>query len=98
MGIVYKRFLDGYPRVFCCKCKTHVSHSEALVSKAFQGHHGKAWLFDEVVNIIEGEPEDRPMTTGHHTVKDIYCTNCRELLGWKYERAEDESQKYKEGV
>ncbi|KAJ7533506.1 hypothetical protein O6H91_13G052400 [Diphasiastrum complanatum] len=35
--------------------------------------------------------------TGLHTVADISCTHCREVLGWKYERAYEASQKYKEG-
>lgn len=36
------------------------------------------------VNVIEGEPSDRPMTTGNHTVRDIYCCKCGITLGWKY--------------
>src|ERR1700742_3575650 len=36
------------------------------------------------VNVIEGEPNDRPMTTGNHTVRDIYCCKCGVTLGWKY--------------
>ena len=38
------------------------------------------------VNIIEGEPNDRQMTTGNHTVRDIYCCKCGTTLGWKYVR------------
>ena len=38
------------------------------------------------VNVIEGEPNDRPMTTGNHTVRDIYCCKCGTTLGWKYVR------------
>lgn len=53
------------------------------------------------------------MTTGNHTVRDIYCVKCGETLGWKYvcrsfcffvvsnssvqDRAYEQSQKYKEG-
>lgn len=36
------------------------------------------------VNVIEGEPSDRQMTTGNHTVRDIYCCKCGTILGWKY--------------
>lgn len=36
------------------------------------------------VNITEGEPCERAMTTGHHTVRDIYCCKCGSTLGWKY--------------
>ena len=36
------------------------------------------------VNIELGEPADRNMTTGLHTVRDIYCNKCGTTLGWKY--------------
>jgi hypothetical protein len=36
------------------------------------------------VNVVEGEPNDRQMTTGNHTVRDIYCCKCGTILGWKY--------------
>ncbi|OJT15988.1 Protein yippee-like [Trametes pubescens] len=49
------------------------------------------------VNVIEGEPNDRQMTTGNHTVRDIYCVKCGQTLGWKYDYAYEPSQKYKEG-
>ncbi|CAM9243401.1 unnamed protein product [Chrysoparadoxa australica] len=39
----------------------------------------------------------RTLTTGLHTVADIYCQGCQTLVGWKYENAYEESQKYKEG-
>jgi len=37
------------------------------------------------------------MTSGRHTVADIYCNCCQQLVGWKYESAYEKSQKYKEG-
>jgi hypothetical protein len=43
-----------------------------------------AYLCLSRVNVIEGEPNDRPMTTGNHTVRDIYCCKCNTTLGWKY--------------
>lgn len=30
------------------------------------------------------ESEDRLMRTGKHTVRDLYCGVCRQVLGWKY--------------
>ena len=36
------------------------------------------------VNVVEGKPCDRQMTTGNHTVRDIYCVKCGVTLGWKY--------------
>lgn len=38
------------------------------------------------VNVEEGEPSERQMTTGAHTVRDIYCVKCGTTLGWKYVR------------
>ena len=49
------------------------------------------------MNVVVGAKEVRQLMTGLHTVADIYCSDCREVLGWKYERAYEETQKYKEG-
>lgn len=67
------------------------------MSKAFQGRHGRAYLFSKVANVSLGVKEDRLLITGLHTVCDIYCVSCSALLGWKYETAYEQSQKYKEG-
>ena len=67
------------------------------MSKAYQGRHGRAYLFNNVVNVTLGPKEDRLLITGLHTVADIYCSCCQQVLGWKYEQAFEESQKYKEG-
>lgn len=63
----------------------------------FQGKSSRAFLFAHAMNIVIGPKEDRQLVTGLHTVADIYCCDCREVLGWKYERAFEVSQKYKEG-
>lgn len=39
----------------------------------------------------------RMLITGLHKVADIRCATCDNVLGWKYERAYEESQIYKEG-
>ncbi|CAJ0767606.1 14069_t:CDS:10, partial [Entrophospora sp. SA101] len=72
-------------------------YGNAAGKMAFQGQHGRAYLFDSVVNVEEGPSEDRQMTTGLHTVKDIFCSRCKVVLGWKYERAYEQTQRYKEG-
>ena len=36
------------------------------------------------INVHEGHCQDRQMTTGLHTVRDIYCSSCGRVLGWKY--------------
>ena len=63
----------------------------------FRGQHGKALLFENVVNIIAAEAVERSMTTGKHVVRDISCKQCKETLGWKYDKAYETTQKYKEG-
>lgn len=37
------------------------------------------------------------MTTGMHTTRVVYCVECCESLGWLYEAAFEDDQKYKEG-
>eukprot|EP00197_Chlamydomonas_leiostraca_P011386 CAMPEP_0202868878 /NCGR_PEP_ID=MMETSP1391-20130828/11275_1 /ASSEMBLY_ACC=CAM_ASM_000867 /TAXON_ID=1034604 /ORGANISM="Chlamydomonas leiostraca, Strain SAG 11-49" /LENGTH=86 /DNA_ID=CAMNT_0049549097 /DNA_START=207 /DNA_END=466 /DNA_ORIENTATION=+ len=65
--------------------------------RPFKGVTGGAYLFNNVVNVTLGPKEERVLITGLHTVADIYCMGCNTVLGWKYEHAFEESQKYKEG-
>ena len=37
------------------------------------------------------------MLTGRHMVRDVACKNCNTKLGWMYEFATEETQRYKEG-
>ncbi|KAI9096556.1 yippee zinc-binding/DNA-binding /Mis18, centromere assembly-domain-containing protein [Phlyctochytrium arcticum] len=105
MGIPHLRYLTPPPPhaphtktlYGCLNCHTHLTSSSSLVSKQFQGQTGAAYLFDKVVNVVEGGCEERRMTTGWHVVRDLGCTKCGGILGWKYEKAYEESQQYKEG-
>lgn len=58
---------------------------------------GRAYLFDQCVNIDTGPAEDRQLITGLHSVSDIFCKRCKTLIGWTYSKAYESSQKYKEG-
>lgn len=62
-----------------------------------QGRNGRAFLFSHAMNIVLGPKEDRQLLTGLHTVADISYLDCHQMLGWKYERAYEETQQYKEG-
>ncbi|KAI9155930.1 hypothetical protein H9P43_009040 [Blastocladiella emersonii ATCC 22665] len=101
MGRLHKRYLHApgaNNRIYgCSSCLTHLSTYDQIVSKQFQGQTGRAFLFGKVVNVAEGTCEDRQMTTGLHTVRDILCIGCGRVVGWKYEHAYEESQRYKEG-
>ncbi|KZV19869.1 protein yippee-like [Dorcoceras hygrometricum] len=96
MGRIFVVDLEG--RTYKCKfCKTHLALADDLVSRAFHCRRGKAYLFNNAVNITFGRHEERMMLSGTHTVADIFCCYCGQIVGWKYETAHENSQKYKEG-
>lgn len=96
MGRLFVITLEG--NIYTCKhCKTHLALSKDIFSKSFHCRYGKAYLFDKVVNVNVGVEEERMMMTGMHTVVDIFCVGCGEILGWKYESAQEKLEKYKEG-
>jgi len=97
MGKIFENWLNGSVVYICAGCHCHLANQEDIISKQFQGRHGKAFLFANVVNISLGPKEDRVLITGLHTVCDIFCNCCSAVLGWKYEVAYEEGQKYKEG-
>jgi len=97
MGLSYNTYLSGNKIYGCKNCKTHLSVGDEIMSRAFRGQHGKAFLFNSVVNVNEHSPEDRHMTTGRHIVRDITCRQCGTTVGWKYDRAFEVSERYKEG-
>ena len=50
-----------------------VATHEQLVSKSFQGRHGRAFLFTTATNVQLGPKEERVLMTGLHSVCDIFC-------------------------
>mmetsp|Transcript_7010 Transcript_7010/g.10358 ORF Transcript_7010/g.10358 Transcript_7010/m.10358 type:complete len:97 (-) Transcript_7010:2868-3158(-) len=84
MGMPFKAHLSGQRIFACSKCGVHLAYYEDIVSKSFQGRHGRAYLFDSVVNVSVGEKENRTLITGLHSVADIQCNVCNSTLGWKY--------------
>nr|ACO87677.1 yippee-like protein [Brachypodium sylvaticum] len=98
MGRLFLMSLAPTGAIYSCKhCQTQLAYAHHIVSKMFRCKHGKAYLFDKVVNVNDGEKDDRMMTTGLHTVCDIFCVGCGSILGWKYVSAVEKSQRYKEG-
>ncbi|KAF8024102.1 hypothetical protein BT93_F1335 [Corymbia citriodora subsp. variegata] len=96
MGRIFVVELEG--RSYRCKfCKTHLALANDLISRGFHSRRGKAYLFNKAVNVTVGTLEDRMMMSGMHTVGDIFCCCCGQIVGWKYEAAHEKSQKYKEG-
>ena len=100
MGLIFKEYLSGSSSdkiLQCTCCKTHLSKDTDILSKAFHGEFGRAYLMNNVINYYEGPGQDKQMATGLHHVHTIYCRTCSNVLGWKYEVAYEEDQKYKEG-
>lgn len=90
-------FNDHHRTYSCIHCRAHLANHDELISKLFQGNHGRAYLFNRVTNIGCKPAVQRELLTGLHAVADIYCDSCETTLGWKYEQAYVPSQKYKEG-
>eukprot|EP00118_Oscarella_pearsei_P006595 m.30041 g.30041 ORF g.30041 m.30041 type:complete len:110 (+) comp31287_c1_seq1:89-418(+) len=81
----YRTYLkDCHRRYSCVHCRAHLANHDELISKSFQGSQGKAYLFNEVVNVGCGPAEERVLLTGLHAVSDIHCQSCNTTLGWKY--------------
>lgn len=94
----FQAYLPHCHRTYSCiHCRAHLANHDELISKSFQGSQGRAYLFNKVVNVGCGPAEERVLLTGLHAVADIYCECCKTTLGWKYEHAFENSQKYKEG-
>ena len=97
MGRPFIEYLDVGCIYACNKCKLHLTSRLELLSKSFWGATGEAFLFNSVINLTTGEPEERMMRTGLHMVRDLLCKGCGTVMGWKYDWASQPDQRYKEG-
>jgi hypothetical protein len=48
----------------CSACRAHLGSPDAVISKAFHGRGGRAFLLEECVNVSAGEPQERLLITG----------------------------------
>ncbi len=97
MGRIFLNHLGGTRLFSCASCDTPLTNRSELISTRFTGATGRAFLFNHVVNLNYSEVQDRVMLTGRHMVRDVACKNCEAKLGWVYEFATEENQRYKEG-
>lgn len=97
MGRIFLEHLGGTRLFSCANCDTVLTNRSELMSTRFTGSTGRAFLFKRVVNLWFSEVQDRIMLTGRHMVRDVFCKYCDSKLGWIYEFAVEESQRYKEG-
>ncbi|XP_043261830.1 protein yippee-like 5 isoform X2 [Colletes gigas] len=97
MGVIFLEHIGGTRLFSCAACDTNLTNRGQLISTRFTGATGRAFLFNKVVNLNYSEVQDRVMLTGRHMVRDVSCKNCDAKLGWVYEFATDDNQRYKEG-
>ena len=97
MGRLVKEYLPGEKVYTCAACNVPLSRYDLIVSKAFQGRHGRAYLFERCANCYSGPKEERMLMTGLHTVADLFCCVCHQSVGWQYLETAEESQRYKIG-
>ncbi|XP_034947739.1 protein yippee-like 5 [Chelonus insularis] len=97
MGVIFLEHIGGTRLFSCASCDTNLTNRSQLISTRFTGATGRAFLFNKVVNLSYSEVQDRVMLTGRHMVRDVSCKNCDAKLGWVYEFATDDNQRYKEG-
>ncbi|KAG7035765.1 Molybdate-anion transporter [Cucurbita argyrosperma subsp. argyrosperma] len=81
----------------CRSCRNPLASGANLLSKSFLAKSGKAFLFSQAKNIVEGPKEQKLLITGIFETADIHCSICGQVLGWKYLKAYDIKQKFKEG-
>ncbi|KAF8042833.1 hypothetical protein BT93_A1229 [Corymbia citriodora subsp. variegata] len=87
----------GRPFFSCRSCRNPVALADDILSKKFHAKSGPAYMFANAMNVVLGRTQDRQLITGVFAVAGIHCSNCHEEMGWKYVRAYDPKQKYKEG-
>ncbi|XP_033103017.1 protein yippee-like 5 [Anneissia japonica] len=97
MGRIFLDHIGGSRLFSCANCDTILTNRSELISTRFTGATGRAFLFNKVVNLGFSEVQDRVMLTGRHMVRDVSCKKCDAKLGWIYEFATEENQRYKEG-
>lgn len=97
MGRVFLEHIGGSKLFNCAQCQTNLTNRSQLISTRFTGATGRAYLFKRVVNLTFSNVQERVMLTGRHMVRDVMCKSCDAKLGWMYEFATEDAQKYKEG-
>ncbi|KAL7744242.1 hypothetical protein ACLKA6_009204 [Drosophila palustris] len=97
MGRIFLEHLGGLKLFNCAQCHTNLTNRSQLISTRFTGATGRAYLFKRVVNLTFSAIQERVMLTGRHMVRDVMCKSCGAKLGWMYEFATEDTQKYKEG-
>mmetsp|Transcript_15216 Transcript_15216/g.14796 ORF Transcript_15216/g.14796 Transcript_15216/m.14796 type:complete len:179 (-) Transcript_15216:42-578(-) len=84
MGRLYLQYSDDEEFYVCSECKTHLCSVNSLISKDFTAQSGKAYLFDQVLNMSAGAPYQEHLRTGLHIIRKVFCNVCVQVVGWTY--------------
>lgn len=87
-----KREENGYG---CALCGTPLFVDTSITSRNFHGKHGKAYLVNWCMNYYYGPQETKELMTGTHVVRDVFCNGCDKYIGWGYDFAHDDKERYK---
>jgi hypothetical protein len=70
---VCQSYLSGGKIYSCCHCRAHLASHDEIISKSFQGHHGRAYLFNNLC--VRSPPPARarlqPATPADHTASGL---------------------------
>ncbi|OIT22234.1 protein yippee-like protein, partial [Nicotiana attenuata] len=97
MGRLFLVDLEGRT-VNCRVCKTQLALTSNLMLKNFICYKEKSYLFSNVVNITFGPNEEKMIHSAMHTIADIFCCCCGQIVGLKFVAAPSgDNHKNKEG-
>ncbi|KAI5426834.1 protein yippee-like At3g08990 [Lathyrus oleraceus] len=88
--------IDLEENFYSCKnCETPIALVNHLLSMNYECPFGRAYLFDKVVNVLDGE-RDEPIPESNSTMVHLFCVQCQYTVGFKFvRRAVLESQRSK---
>lgn len=87
--IISKGFTGRHGRAYLVSATPSANGSSSFTPKASKA--------SSLPNTHTHKAVPRQLVTGAHTVSDVSCAFCESVIGWKYDEAEEESQRYKIG-
>ncbi|KAI5426835.1 protein yippee-like At3g08990 [Lathyrus oleraceus] len=78
--------IDLEENFYSCKnCETPIALANHLLSRDYQCPYGRAYLFDKVVNVLDGEREE-PIPGSNSTIIHLFCVQCQYIVGFIFVR------------
>lgn len=84
--------------IVCTNCLSHLCLSSLVISDKFWGLSGKAYLVDQLINVLRDRDDlETQMKTGTYVINKVKCGQCLTSLGWIYKKSYCSAESYKEG-